>query len=120
MKTLVKPRIYHNPRCSKSRATRALLESRGVDLQVIEYLQTPPDAAALSALLSKLGLPARDLLRRGEEQFRSANVDLATATEAALIDLMATYPILIQRPIVETDEAARIGRPPEQVLELFE
>ena len=116
----MKPRIYHNPRCSKSRATKALLESRNVDLEVIEYLQTPPDAATLTALLSKLGMPAHDLLRRGEEQFRSANVDPATATETARIELMAAYPILIQRPIVETEDAARIGRPPEQVLELFQ
>ena len=115
----MKPRIYHNPRCSKSRATMALIESRGIDVDVIEYLKTPPDAAVLAGLLEKLGIPARNLVRRGEQAFRSAGVDLDTANETALIELMTTHPMLIQRPIVETDEAARIGRPPEQVLELF-
>ena len=115
----MKPRIYHNPRCSKSRATMALLESRGIDMDVIEYLKTPPDAAALAGLLEKLGMPARDLVRKGERAIKSSGVDLETAGEASLIELMAAQPVLIQRPIVETAEAARIGRPPEQVLELF-
>ena len=115
----MKPRIYHNPRCSKSRATLALLESRGIDVDVIEYLKTPPDAAVLSGLLEKLGIPARSLVRKGERSFRSSGIDLDTASETALIDLMTTQPVLIQRPIVETADAARIGRPPEQVLELF-
>lgn len=115
----MKPRIYHNPRCSKSRATKALLESRNIELEVIEYLQTPPDAEALGRLLGKLDMPARDLVRKGEKLFKSANVDLATATESSLVEMMARHPLLIERPIVETDEAARVGRPPEQVLELF-
>ena len=115
----MKPRIYHNPRCSKSRATMALLESRGIDVDVIEYLATPPDAAVLAGLLEKLRMPARNLVRKGERAFRSAGVDLDTASETALIELMTTHPVLIQRPIVETAEAARIGRPPEQVMELF-
>ena len=115
----MKPRIYHNPRCSKSRATLALLESRGVDVDVIEYLKTPPDAAELAGLLEKLGIPARDLVRKGEKVFRSSGVDLDTAGEASIVELMTAHPVLIQRPIVETGEAARIGRPPEQVLELF-
>lgn len=115
----MKPRIYHNPRCSKSRATMALLESRGIDVDVIEYLKTPPDAGVIAGLLEKLGIPARNLVRKGERAFRSADVDLDTASETALIELMTTHPVLIQRPIVETAEAARIGRPPEQVMELF-
>lgn len=97
----------------------ALLESRGIDADVIEYLKTPPDADTLAGLLEKLGISARDLVRKGEQVFRSSGVDLDTASEASLVGLMATHPVLIQRPIVETDEAARIGRPPEQVLELF-
>ena len=97
----------------------ALLESRGIDVEVIEYLKTPPDAAVLAGLLEKLAIPARNLVRKGERAFRSAGVDLDTANETALIELMTTHPILIQRPIVETAEAARIGRPPEQVMELF-
>ena len=115
----MKPRIYHNPRCSKSRATMALLESRGIEVDVIEYLKAPPDAAVLAGLLEKLRLPARNLVRTGEQAFKSAGVDLATASDTSLIDLMTAHPVLIQRPIVETSEAARIGRPPEQVLELF-
>lgn len=115
----MKPRIYHNPRCSKSRATLALLESGGIDVQVIEYLKTPPDAATLRRLIEKLGLEARELVRRGESAFRSAGVDLRTASEASLVELMTRAPALIQRPIVETADAARVGRPPEQVLELF-
>ncbi len=116
----MKPRIYHNPRCSKSRATKALLESRHIDMEVVEYLQTPPDAAALRTLLAKLGMPARELVRKGEQLFKSANVDLATASESSLIELMTKHPLLIERPIVETAEAARVGRPPERILELFQ
>ena len=97
----------------------ALLESRGIDMDVIEYLKTPPDAAALARLLDKLGIPARDLVRKGERAFKSAGVDLETVDEGSVVELMTAHPALIQRPIVETDEAARIGRPPEQVLELF-
>ena len=115
----MKPRIYHNPRCSKSRATMALLESRGIDAEIIEYLKSPPDAGTLAGLLEKLGIPARDLVRKGEKAFKSAGVDLEAASDSSVIELMTTHPVLIQRPIVETAEAARIGRPPEQVLELF-
>ena len=115
----MKPKIYHNPRCSKSRAAKALLEAAGVEVEVIEYLRTPLDAEALRELLTKLGLPARDLVRKGEKLFQSANIDLATADESTLIELMADHPRLIERPIVETIRAARIGRPPERVLELF-
>ena len=115
----MKPRIYHNPRCSKSRATKALLEAENVDLDVVEYLDTPPDAKTLTALLAKLGLPARDLIRTGEEEFKTTGIDLEAATEADLVELMVNQPKLIERPIVEVDDAARIGRPPEQVLELF-
>lgn len=115
----MKPKIYHNPRCSKSRATMALLESRGIDVDVIEYLKTPPDAEQLNGLLGKLGIPARDLVRKGEQAFRSAGVNLETASESSLVDLMTSHPVLIQRPIVETAEGASIGRPPEQVLKLF-
>jgi len=115
----MKPRMYHNPRCSKSRATRALLEAQGIEFEVVEYLQTPPDAEAITRLLAKLDLPARDLIRSGESEFKEADMDLATASDSALIQLMAREPKLIERPIVEVDHAARIGRPPERVLELF-
>ena len=115
----MKPRIYHNPRCSKSRATLALLESHGIDVDVIEYLKTPPDSATLEILLEKLAMPAADLVRKGEQAFKSAGLDLDKASASSIIGLMTQDPVLIQRPIVETADAARIGRPPAQVLELF-
>ena len=115
----MKARIYHNPRCSKSRATKALLESKGIDFEVVEYLKTPPDAETLARLLAKLDLSAADLLRKGEAEFKETGIDAATASEDTLIDLMTRVPKLIERPIVEVDDEARIGRPPERVLELF-
>lgn len=115
----MKARMYHNPRCSKSRATKALLESEGVEFEVVEYLKTPPDSDDLARLLAKLGIPAADLVRKGEPEFKEANIDPTTASDATLIELMAKEPKLIERPIVELGDAARIGRPPERVLELF-
>lgn len=115
----MKPRIYHNPRCSKSRETLTLLQDRGIDVDVIEYLRTPLDATALNALLAKLRLTPREIVRSGEDAFKQSGIDLATADEAALVELIAEQPKIMQRPIVETDSDARIGRPPEQVLDLF-
>jgi arsenate reductase len=115
----MKPRIYHNPRCSKSRATLALLEDRGIDVDVVEYLRTPLDASALNALLAKLGLAASDIVRTGEDAFKQSGIDLASADDATIVEMIAEHPKIMQRPIVETESAARIGRPPEQVLDLF-
>jgi arsenate reductase (glutaredoxin) len=111
--------IYHNPRCSKSRETLALLEARGINPRVIEYLKNPPDRATLSALLRKLGIPARELVRRKEAEFAALGLDAEGMTEDALIDAMASHPRLIERPIVVVDRRARIGRPPEAVLEIL-
>jgi len=116
----MKPRIYHNPRCSKSRAALALLETRGLEPQVVEYLRAPPSADTLKGLARKLGVSARELVRTGEDEFKQLNFNLAGASEDAIIDLVATHPRLLQRPIVEIGDAARIGRPPERVLELLE
>jgi len=116
----MKPRIYHNPRCSKSRTTLKLLEDRGLDVEVIEYLVTPLDAAELRALLGKLGVAASAIVRADDDAFRQSGLDLAAASDAAIIDLIARHPKIMQRPIVETDTGARLGRPPEQVLDLFE
>ena len=115
----MKARIYHNPRCSKSRATLQLLEDHGVDTEVIRYLDTPPDADTLRELLRRLGIGARELLRRGEAAFRDNGLDDPALDEAALIAAMVKHPILIERPIVVVGEAAVIGRPPERVLELI-
>lgn len=112
--------IYHNPKCSKSRATKVLLEAMGMELEVVEYLKTPPSRETLFRLLTKLGLDPHDLVRSTDADFKAANLDLQTATNEQIVDLMTTHPQLIQRPIVEVAHAARIGRPPESVLELFE
>jgi arsenate reductase len=115
----VRVKIYHNPRCSKSRATLELLQSRGISPEIIEYLVTPPDAATLKRLLSKLGLEVRDIVRFNEQEFKDSGLD-KSASNAELFELLLEHPKLIERPIVEFGERARIGRPPEQVLELFE
>lgn len=111
--------IYHNPRCSKSRQTLALLESRGVKPRVVEYLKTPPDRATIEALLRKLGIAAGQLVRRKEPEFAALGLDAAGVSEERLIDAMASHPKLIERPIVVVDRRARIGRPPEAVLEIL-
>ena len=112
--------IYHNPRCSKSRETLALLEARGLKIQVIEYLKSPPDRATIAALLRKLGMTASHLVRRSEAEFASLGLDQPDVTEHQLLDAMATHPKLIGRPIVVAGRKARIGRPPEAVLEILQ
>ena len=111
-------RIYHNPRCSKSRATLALLESRGVEFEVVNYLETPPGRADLQRLLRALGGSARDIVRFNEPEFAQSGL-ARDADDAQLLEAIVKFPKLLQRPIVEHDGAARIGRPPEAVLELF-
>jgi arsenate reductase len=115
----MKATIYHNPRCSKSRATLSLLEERGIDVEICEYLQTPPPKAQLQALLNKLGLRARDIVRSAEPELKAARIDLDAPADV-LLDLIVKHPKILQRPIVEFGSSARIGRPPENVLELFE
>jgi len=110
--------IYHNPRCGKSRLTLSLLRERGIEPKVIEYLKTPPTAAELKALLKKLGLEPRALLRKGEAEFKVAGLDDPKLGADALIAAMVKHPILIERPIVVRGSKAVIGRPPEAVLAL--
>ncbi|MCW8844790.1 MAG: arsenate reductase (glutaredoxin) [Gammaproteobacteria bacterium] len=112
-------RIYHNPRCSKSRATLQLVLDRGIQPQVIEYLDQPPDAATLGDVLAKLGLEARQLLRKGEPEYRDLGLADPSLTPDHLIQAMVNHPRLIERPIVVSDTGARIGRPPESVLEIL-
>lgn len=116
----MKVRIYHNPRCSKSRQTLALLEERGVEVEVMEYLKSPPDAKALTGLARKLGLDLRKLLRTGETEYKEARSKVDAMDEAALAAWMSANPRVIQRPIVVTSNGARIGRPPEAVLEILD
>lgn len=108
--------IYHNPKCSKSRETLALLRDRGIVPQVVEYLQTPPNAAELKDILTKLGIAPKDLLRRKEAA--EAGVD-PSLPEDALVAAMAAHPQTIERPIVVNGGKARLGRPPQQVLEIL-
>ena len=110
--------IYHNSRCSKSRQTLALLNENGVEADVVEYLKTPPSAAELKAILHKLGLSPMQLMRKGETEFKE-HVKDKELDDAALIDVMVAYPILIERPIVVQGEKAAIGRPPESVLDIL-
>ena len=111
--------IYHNPRCSKSRQTLSLLEERGIAPETVLYLETPPDAAAIAGLVGMLGLDsARGLMRTKEAVYRDLGLKDET-DEAALIRAMAENPILIERPIVVAGGRARLGRPPEQVLEIL-
>lgn len=111
--------IYHNPRCSKSRQTLALLESRGLTPRVVEYLRNPPDRATIVALLRKLGIPARELVRRSEPEFAMLGLGAPGVSDEELLDALATHPKLIERPIVVVGRQARIGRPPEAVLEIL-
>ena len=110
--------IFHNPRCSKSRATLALLQENGVNPTVRLYLEEPPDAAELRSILKKLGIPARALLRKGEPEYRDQGLANDALGDEALIAAMAATPKLIERPIVIAGKRAAIGRPPEAVLEI--
>ncbi|MCS2149691.1 arsenate reductase (glutaredoxin) [Scandinavium manionii] len=112
--------IYHNPRCSKSRETLALLKDNGVEPDVVLYLDTPPDAATLKNLLKMLGMTsARELMRQKEDLYKELNLADSALSENALIEAMIAHPKLIERPIVVKNGQARIGRPPEQVLEII-
>lgn len=111
--------IYHNPRCSKSRQTLALLQEKGVEPDIVHYLDTPPDAATLKGLLGKLGLGPRELMRRKEAAYKENGLNDESLGEDALIAAMVANPILIERPIVVNGAKAALGRPPEQVLDIL-
>lgn len=111
--------IYHNPRCSKSRQTLNLLRGRGIEPRVVEYLKTPPDEETLSNILDMLGIQPADLVRTKEDEFRALGLHKRTDEPKALIRAMTEHPILIERPIVVSGDRARVGRPPENVLEIL-
>jgi arsenate reductase len=114
----MKARIWHNPRCSKSRETLAILEATpGIEIEVVEYLKTPPTAAELARLYARAGITPREGLRAGEPVARE--LGLADAGDDAILDAMTRHPILIERPLVETDKGVRLGRPPEKVREIL-
>lgn len=111
--------IYHNPRCSKSRETLQLLESRGIKPDVVLYLETPPDAQTLKNLLKKLGLKPRELMRQKEAEYKEMGLQDPSLSDEQLIDAMVECPKLIERPIVVQGKKAALGRPPENVLEIL-
>ncbi len=111
--------LYHNPRCSKSRAALQLLEERDLQPIVVLYLDNPPSAEKLREVLNKLGMPARQLLRSGEDEYRELNLADSALDEEALIEAMVAHPRLIERPILIAGDRAVIGRPPENILELL-
>jgi arsenate reductase len=109
--------IYHNPRCSKSRQTLALIEENNQEVSIVEYLKTPLDKATINSLLSRLNVSPIEMMRTKESEFKEQN--LAGKTDNQLIAAMVNTPKLIERPIVTTETKAIIGRPPENVLALF-
>lgn len=111
--------IWHNPRCSKSRQTLALLRSHGLQPEIVEYLETPPSAADLKAVLKKLHMKPRDLMRKGETVYKELGLANDSLTDDKLIAAMVENPILIERPVVLYAARAALGRPPENVLDLF-
>lgn len=110
--------IYHNPRCSKSRQTLELLKEKSIEPEVVEYLKTPPNAAELKDILSKLGLSADELMRKKEAIYKELGL-AGVSDENELITAMVNNPKLIERPIVIKGNKAAIGRPPESVLDIL-
>ncbi|MGZ8238451.1 MAG: arsenate reductase (glutaredoxin) [Methylobacter sp.] len=112
-------KIYHNPRCGKSRQTLQLLKDQGIEPEVIEYLKTPPSPQELDDILQKLDMEPRELMRKKEAEYKAAGLDDASLDRHALIQGMVNNPILIERPIVIANGKAAIGRPPETVLAIL-
>jgi arsenate reductase len=112
-------KIYHNPRCGKSRQTLQLLKDQGIEPEVIEYLKTPPSAHELDDILQKLGMEPRELMRKKEAEYKAGGLDDASLDRQALITAMVNNPILIERPIVMANGKAAVGRPPETVLAIL-
>lgn len=111
--------IIHNPRCSKSRQTLALLEENGVTPEVVEYLKTPLTAEQITSIINKLGVSIRDIIRTKEAEFKENGLDNADLTAEQIIEVLASVPKLIERPIVINGDKAAIGRPPENVLAII-
>ncbi len=111
--------ILHNPRCTKSRATLKLLQSKGLDPTIIDYLETPPTMEEFKEILVKLGMGPRDVIRKGEKIFKQMELADTGLSDTALITAMVGNPVLIERPIVINGEKAALGRPPENVLEIL-
>jgi arsenate reductase len=111
--------IWHNPRCSKSRATLALLEERGIEPDILHYLDNPPSTDDIACVLEMLGRQPRELMRTGEDAYRDQDLGDASLSDSALIEAMAATPKLIERPVVINGDKAAVGRPPESVLDIL-
>lgn len=112
-------RIYHNPRCSKSRQTLQLLRDRGIEPEIVEYLKNPPSAVMLDGFLRAMGMQPRALMRRKETPYRELNLDDPAMARGDLIMAMVENPVLIERPIVVNGDKVALGRPPEAVLSIL-
>ena len=115
----MKVQILHNPRCSKSRTTLQLLQENGVEPEIILYLDTPPNADQLASILKKLNMSPRELMRKGQSEYKEMGLDDKQLSDEQLIAAMLKAPILIERPIVLANGRVAIGRPPESVLEIL-
>ena len=115
----MKVQILHNPRCSKSRATLQVLEENGVEPEIILYQDTPPDVDQLTSILKQLNMQPRELLRKGQPEYKELGLDNELLSNEELIAAMIKTPILIERPIVLANGKAAIGRPPESVLDIL-
>ncbi|TQV77072.1 arsenate reductase (glutaredoxin) [Aliikangiella marina] len=111
--------IYHNPRCSKSRQTLEILNDKGVDVEIVEYLKTPPSKTKLKSILKALDMQPQDLMRKKEAEYKEAGLDDTTLTKEQQVEKMVAFPKVIERPIVVSGDKAVIGRPPENVLDLI-
>ena len=111
--------IFHNPRCSKSRQTLSLVQEKNIDINIIEYLKTPPDISQLKQILKQLGYEPRQLMRKSEQIYKDLDLGNENKTAEDLIIAMTQNPILIERPIVLSGEKGAIGRPPESVLNIL-
>lgn len=112
-------RIFHNPRCSKSRQTLALLQEQGIEPEIIRYLETPPDEAMIRDIVGRLNTGARALIRTGEAAYKELGLDNPALSDDQLIHALATHPKLIERPVVLHQGRAALGRPPENVLDIL-
>jgi arsenate reductase len=115
----LKVQILHNPSCSKSRATLQILEENNVEPEIILYQETPPDVDQLTSILKKLGMKPRELMRKGQSEYKEMGLNNEQLSDSELIEAMIKAPILIERPIVLANNKASIGRPPESVLEIL-
>lgn len=116
---MAKVTIWHNPRCSKSRETLALLQARDMEIRIVEYLETPPSPVEIENTLALLRMQPRELMRTNEKEYKEQHLDDPGLTHAQLVKAMYSHPVLIQRPIVFANGEARIGRPPESILEII-